>query len=101
MPVQPCRSSVNPAASNASTRSSPATRSLDMAMTTLVSTSMRTSAVARPTMVSTRHEVQIEAFIAAFVALVIGGVLVLTQVGHGDETDANDPCAAVHSIADL
>lgn len=38
---------------------------------------------------------------AAFVALVIGGVLVLTQVGHGDETDANDPCAAVHSIADL
>ena len=38
---------------------------------------------------------------AAFVALVIGGVLVLTQVGHGDETDANDPCAAVHSIEDL
>ena len=38
---------------------------------------------------------------AAFVALVIGGVLVLTQVGHGDSSDANDPCAAVHSIEDL
>ena len=38
---------------------------------------------------------------AAFVALVIGGVLVLTQVGHGDETDANDPCANVTSIEDL
>ena len=30
---------------------------------------------------------------AAFVALVIGGVLVLTQLGHGDESDASDPCA--------
>lgn len=38
---------------------------------------------------------------AAFVALVIGGVLVLTQVGHGDEGDANDPCANVTSIDDL